>query len=121
MPEAAGPSVASLAFAALCIIVLLASGWWTDRRYRRFDRLPGHYDFTGKATRMDSRKVMAWLLPVMFSLVIAAMTGLQLALPAQARSGDPSALLYLMPMILIGAQGLMLGLLHRWAARQPGG
>jgi uncharacterized membrane protein len=121
LPEAAGPSAASLAFAALSIVVLLASGWWTNRRYRRVDRLPGHYDFTGKATRMDSRKVMTWLLPVMFSLVIAAMAGLQLALPAQARNGDPSAPLYFIPMILLGAQGLVLWLLHRWAARQPRG
>ncbi len=121
MPDAAGPSAASLAFAALSIGVLLASGWWTNRRYRRFDRLPGHYDFTGKATRMDSRKVMAWLLPAMFSLVIAAMAGLQLAIPAEAHKGDPSTPLYLIPTILIGAQGLVLWLLHRWAARQPRG
>lgn len=121
MPDAAGPSVASLAFAALSIVLLLASGWWTDRRYRRFDQLPGHYGLTGKATRIDSRKVMAWLLPIMFSLVIAAMAGLQLAIPPEAHRGDPSTPLYLMPPILLAVQGLVLWLLHRWAARQPRG
>lgn len=121
MPDAAGPSAASLAFAALSIVALLASGWWTNRRYRRFDRLPGHYGLTGRATRMDSRKVMAWLLPVVFSLVIAGIAGLQMAMPAEAHRGDPSILLTLMPMILLGAQGLVLWLLHRWAARQPHG
>lgn len=121
MHEAAGPSVASLVFAALGIAVLLASGWWTDRRYRRFDLLPAHYDLTGQPTRMDSRRVMAWILPVIFSLVIAAMAMLQLLLPPEAHNSDPSTPLYLLPPILLAAQGLVLWLLRRWAADRPGG
>lgn len=121
MPGAAGPSVAALAFAALFIMLLLASGWWTDRRYRRFDQLPGHYDWAGRATRMDSRQVMAWLLPVMFSAVIAAIAGLLLTLPAEAHNSDPSTALFILPPILLGAQGSVLWMLNRWAARQPRG
>lgn len=119
MSEAAGPSVASLTVAALAIAVLLASGWWTDRRYRRFDQLPGHYDIKGRATRMDSRRSMAWLFPVMFSIVIALMAGLQVLLPPELHNGDPSAPLYILAPILVAAQGFALLLLRRWAERQP--
>jgi hypothetical protein len=120
VPGADGPSAEALAFAALVIVLLLASGWWTERRYRRLDRLPAHYDFAGRPTRMDSRRVMAWLLPVMFSLFIGAMAALPMILPPEMRDGDPSTPLYLLPPVFLGAQGLVLWLLHRWAARQPG-
>ena len=119
MPVAEGPSVEALTFAALGIVLLLASGWWTERRYRRFDRLPAHYDLTGRATRMDSRRVMAWLLPATFSLFIAAVAALFTALPREMQDGDLSIPLYLLATVLLGAQGLALWLLHRWAARQP--
>jgi len=119
MPGAEGPSVEALGFVALAIALLLASGWWTDRRFRRFDRLPGHYDFMGRPTRMDSRRVMAWLLPAVFSLVIAAMAALQTILPPEMHDGDRSTPLFLLLPIFLGAQGLVLWLLHRWAARQP--
>ena len=121
MPGAEGPSVAALTFAALGIVLLLASGWWTDRRYRRFDRLPAHYDFSGRATRMDSRRVMAWLLPAAFSFVIAALVAFHTMLPPEMHDGDLSALLYVLPLIFLGAQGLVLWLLRGWAARQPRG
>lgn len=119
MTGAEGPGPEALAFAAIGIVLLLVSGWWTERRYRRFDRLPSHYDLTGRPTRMDSRRVMAWILPVMFSLFIAAMAALQTVLPPEMHKGDPSLPLYLLPPIFLGAQGLMLWLHHRWAAHQP--
>ncbi len=119
MSQADGPGAMSLACAALGILVLLASGWWTDRTYRRFDRLPGHYDLAGRATRLDPRPVMAWLLPVVFSLVIALITALVLLTPPERTRGDPSVPLYVLPILMLAAQASVLTLLRRWAARQP--
>ncbi len=116
---AAGPSLAALAYAVLAILVLLASGLWTDRTYRRFDRLPGHYDLTGQATRLDPRRQVAWLVPGLLSLVIVLMIGIAVLVPSEMKRGDSTASLFLTPSILITAQALQLALLRRWARRQP--
>ncbi len=113
-----GPSTASLVVAALGIMVLLVSGWWTNRAYARFDQLPGHYDWRGRATRMEKRSVMAWLLPVVFSITIVAIAALQMLLPPEMHNSDPSTPLFLLPCLLIGAQALVLRLLSRWAKTQ---
>lgn len=113
-----GPSTASLVVAALGIMVLLASGWWTNTAYARFDQLPGHYDWRGRATRMERRSVMAWLLPVVFSVTLAALMVMLILLPAEMTNGDPSVGLYVAATSLVGAQGSVLWLLSRWAKAQ---
>jgi len=117
--EAGGPSIASIAFAAIGVAVLVASGWWTDRTYRRFDRLPGHYDLAGEATRLDPRRVTAWLIPVVFSLAIAGIALFVVLTPPDRFNSDPSLPLFLTPLILVAGQGFLLALLRRWARRQP--
>lgn len=118
---ATGPSIASIIFAVLGMAVLMASGWWTNRRYSRFDRLPVGYDFDGQVNRMEPRRLAAWLVPVLFSLVIALFIVLQSVLPPEFRSRDRSTPLYVIPVVLIAAQGCFLWLLDRWARRQPHG
>jgi hypothetical protein len=120
MTEAAGPSGASLGFALVCVIALLASGWWTNWRYRRFDQLPAHYDLNGRPTRFESRRVMAWLVPALFSALVAGFVGLVMVVPPEAQNGDPSMALYIVPAVLLASQGLVLLLLHRWASGQRG-
>lgn len=117
--EAGGPNIASIVFAVIGIAVLLASGWWTDRTYRRFDRLPGHYSLTGEATRLDPRPVTAWLIPVVFSLAIAGIAVFVVLTPPDKFNSDPSLPLFLTPLLLIAVQGFLLALLRRWASRQP--
>ena len=113
-----GPSTASLVVAALGIMVLLASGWWTNTAYARFDQLPGHYDWRGRATRMEKRSVMAWLLPVVFSVSLMAMMVMLITLPSEMVNGDPSVGLYLVTVTLLGGQAFVLRLLSRWAKTQ---
>lgn len=62
---------------------------------------------------------MAWLLPVTFSIVIALMAGLQVLLSPELHGSDPSAPLYVLPPILLAAQGSVLLCLRHWAERQP--
>ncbi len=116
--ESQGIGFGAMVFAALSVITLLWSGWWTDRRYSRFDRIPGHYDFKGRATRLDSRHQMAWLLPVLFSLLIASYGVLFYFVPLQLHNGDPSTGLVLVCLVLLATQGLILWLLARWARSQ---
>lgn len=117
--ESHGLGLGAMAFAALSIATLLWSGWWTDRRYARFDRIPGHYDFKGRATRLDPRRQMAWLLPVVFSVLIAGYGALFYLLPAELQNGDPSDGLLLVSLVLLATQALILWLLARWARSQP--
>ena len=70
-PPDDGRMVAPLATVPF-VAVLLASGRWANRRYARFDELPGHYDIRGEATRMAPRAQMAWLMPVVSSIVLVA-------------------------------------------------
>ena len=108
----------ALVCAGSAIAFLLVSGWWTDRTYSRFERIPAHYDFSGNATRLEQRRQMAWLLPVMFSIVIAFFVVLMEFIPPEDVRGDPSGLIIFISALLAGAQWLVLVLLGRWARRQ---
>ncbi|TNE56732.1 MAG: hypothetical protein EP341_04530 [Sphingomonadales bacterium] len=109
---------AAILCAGLAITMLLYSGYWTDRTYARFERIPGHYDFHGNATRLTPRRQMAWLIPVIFSVILAVFTVLFELIPADMQNGDPSIGLVFSSVVLVSAQGLILWLLSRWARSQ---
>lgn len=110
-------SIGTMAVVVIAIVMLLGSGFWTDRTYRRFDELPGHYDFKGRPTRMAPRRVMAWLTPVVFSLMLAVMAIAIASLP-RAIQNSPDAGIIFASLTFLGAQGLILWLLQRWASAQ---
>ena len=102
----------------IAVALLLASGWWTDRTYRRFDQIPAHYDIRGKATRLTSRRQMAWAIPAGFSLFLVGFAAIVHFVPADMQNGDPAMSLISASLIMLAAQGLVLWLLHRWAGQQ---
>lgn len=108
----------SIGIVILSVILLLASGYWTNRRYAQFSELPGHYDLRGRATRMSPRSVMAWLLPITFSVCLTFFAVLFEVTPPQIINGDPNVGVLVMVVTLLGCQGLVLWLLGRWAASQ---
>ena len=110
----------ALICAGSAIVFLIVSGWWTDRTYSRFEHIPGHYDFSGKATRLEPRRQMSWLLPVMFSLTLAFFVVLMELMPRETMNGDPSNGIILIAVVTVASQGLVLWLLARWARRQGG-
>lgn len=98
------------------ILILLASGHWANRRFSDFDLLPGHFDASGRASRMTPRKKMVWLLPVTFSFVIAVLTLMMYLVPESNRNGgDPLPVLAFSALCLLFAQGFVLWLTDRWA------
>ena len=109
----------SITVAVLSVVLLLASGAWTERTYRRFDRLPGHYDIRGNATRLDPRRQMAWLLPGLFSVVLLGLVAFASFIPDDPQGGNAWPGVVLVSFSFLAAQGLVLSLLARWAARQP--
>lgn len=100
------------------IALLLASGVWANSHFSRFDRLPAHFDASGKATRLAPRRVMAWLLPVLFSVVLTLVTLLAAFVPPQYRNGDPLVGALVGGFALLGAQAFVLWLTARWARTQ---
>lgn len=110
-------SIGTVAIVVIAIVLLLLSGFWTDRTYNRFSELPGHYDCKGRPTRMAPRRTMAWLLPLTFSLMLVVIGFALAMLPADAQS-NPDAGLVIASITLLGAQGLILWLLDRWASWQ---
>ena len=109
------PLLATVPFVA----VLLASGRWANRRYARFDELPGHYDIRGRATTMAPRRVMAWMLPVLFSIVLVAIAIFTALVPPEYRNGDPLIGILVGGLGLLAGHALVLWLTERWANRQP--
>ena len=108
------PLAATLPFVA----VLLGSGAWASRRYVGFDQLPSHFGITGKADSFAPRRVMSWLLPVLFSLAIVAIGTLSILIPPEMRNGDPVVGTLVGGVSLVGAQIFVLGLTERWARKQ---
>ncbi len=102
----------------IAVALLLASGWWTDQTYRRFDQIPAHYDIRGKATRLTSRRQMAWAIPAGFSLFLIGFAAIVQFVPADLQNGDPTTGLITASLIMLAAQGFILWLLARWAASQ---
>ena len=108
------PLAATLPFVA----VLLGSGAWASRRYAGFDQLPSHFGLTGKADSFASRRVMTWLVPVLFSVVLVAIGTLSIAIPAEMRNGDPVVGTLVGGVGLVGAQIFLLWLTERWVREQ---
>ncbi|MHA6334477.1 DUF1648 domain-containing protein [Qipengyuania sp. CAU 1752] len=105
----------------LTVVALVFSAVWTDRRYRRFEQLPAHYDFRGQPTRFASRRLMAWLLPGVFvTMLVATALATRLA-PTELQNGDPVASLVVACLAILGAQGLVLWLHERWARKHDAG
>ena len=103
---------------ALAVALLLYSGAWTDRTYSRFDQIPAHYDLHGNATRLTSRRQMAWALPIGFSLMLFGLALLLTFLPPDRVHGNPKVAIWSFLLGLPAAQGLVLWLLARWASKQ---
>lgn len=100
------------------IAVLLASGAWASRRFAAFDELPGHFDFKGRASRLTPRKVMVWLLPATFSVMLLVISGAMGAIPRELQNGDPTTGILIVGITLVAAQGFVLWLTDRWARGQ---
>lgn len=101
------------------IASLLASGVWADRHFDRFEKLPAHFDISGKATRLAPRRTMVWLLPTLFSAILVFTALLGLVVPPEQQDGYPVAGVMFSGGALLAAQGFVLWLTERWARNQP--
>lgn len=100
------------------ILLLFAAGLWTDRRFSRFDELPAHYDFRGRPTRFASRRLMAWLIPITFSVILVAILLTLVATPPELHKGDPLEGLIFSCITMLAAQLFVCWLHERWAQQQ---
>ncbi|MDC0886561.1 DUF1648 domain-containing protein [Altererythrobacter sp.] len=112
------PSVLALVVMVAAILFLCGSAIWTDQRYSRFDQIPAHYDFRGRATRFAPRTFMAWLVPALLSFILLGFPLLAIFIPAEMQNGDPTTGLIVMSLIFVGTQFFVLWLLGRWARTQ---
>ena len=112
------PSTFEMVLISLTIANLLASGYWTDRRFARFDHLPAHYGLLGRPTRYAPRRTVAWLLPVVFSIMLIVVSTAISFVPTELKNGDPETATIIMCAALLGSQGLVIWLHGRWASEQ---
>ena len=109
---------APVAVALPFVSALIYSGFWAAKRYSRFDELPGHYGLDGEPTRMAPRRLMVWMLPVLFALSLVIIAGLAVMLPGGARNGNPVVGTLVGGAGLLGGQLFVLWLTDRWARNQ---
>lgn len=103
--------------AAAGLVLLLTSALWANRRYRRFDRLPTHFDIRGNADAIGSRNVVIWLLPTVFAVMLSAICGMFMLVPAEAQNGDPVIGMIFAAIGLVAAQLFILFLTERWVRK----
>jgi len=97
------------------LLSLLASSIWAELRFARHARLPAHFDVSGRVTRFAPRRVVIWLTPAIFAAVLALIIGLGQTLPPEWINGDPANAVIVSSLVICGAQGFVLWLIHRWA------
>lgn len=107
-----------LTLAAAVIALLGLSGFWAQRRYRRFDRLPVHFNASGKPTRFAPRRAAVWAAPVIFAVVLALVAALARALPPDQVRGDPDHAVILASLLVLGGQVFVLWMIDRWVTGQ---
>lgn len=100
------------------VLLIMASGLWANRRFRRFKRLPGHFDITGKATYLAPRSLIIWYIPIVLSTVLIAIALAGVLVPRELQNGDAVTGVVLGGVCILGAQMLILWLTERWASRQ---
>lgn len=111
-------AAAALVVAGLTIFALLISGYWTDQRFDNFEKLPRQYGFTGEPTAFASRKAMAWGIPLFLIAMLIAIAASIIILPTATATGDPWHTLAVCSVGFLTAQGLVMWLHTRWAAKQ---
>mgnify|MGYP006267143571 CR=1 FL=1 len=109
----------ALTLAAAAIALLGMSGLWAERRYRRLDRLPAHFDVSGNPTRFAPRPVVIWFTPAVFTGALLTIVTLVTTLPGEQVRGDPDHAVIGASLIMLGAQAFVIRLVDRWA-RLPG-
>ncbi len=97
---------------------LLWSGWWTNERFSNLDELPGHYGLNGEATYMAPRRVMAWALPVLYSIFLLVLALVVLLVPAEHQDGSALPGVVFAGIAFGAAQCLVIWLHGRWARKQ---
>lgn len=68
---------------------------------------------------MTPRRIMAWLLPGILSLMLLAIVLLAIFVPPEMQNGDPLHGVLIAGGAFILAQALILWLTERWARTQP--
>jgi hypothetical protein len=109
-----GALLATLPF----IVLLVAAALWAERRYARFDRLPGHYDWRGRATCMGSRQAITLVVPALFALILLVMSLITILFPPEQQSGSLIPAVLLAGLTLLVAYALILWLTERWVSAQ---
>tara|TARA_B100000678_G_scaffold89394_1_gene74273 strand:- start:1539 stop:1886 length:348 start_codon:yes stop_codon:yes gene_type:complete len=109
--------IAAALFGGACVLACFVAARWADRRYARFERLPGLFGITGKVARLDPRRVTLFLYPALAATILAF--GLVLVLA----SGLPTHgnLKGVFPAIGLGfmcSMAFHLWMIDRWAQRQ---
>ncbi len=100
------------------IATMLAIGFWSERHFAAFKRLPGHFDLSGRASYLAPRRKMTIGLSAFFALLLLVVVIVAVIIPEELRNGDPVVAAALGGAALVTAQGFVLWLTEKWASRR---
>ena len=112
-----GGEIAAALFGAGCVLFCFVAAVWADRRYSRFDRLPGLFGITGKVARLDPRDLVLYAYPVLAvtilvsAIVLAFLSGL----PSQ---GSLTGASLGIGLAFVCSMAWHLWMIERWARAQ---
>ncbi len=108
-------SGSALLTAGAALLFLGLSGLWADRRFADYAKMPLHYGFGLKPTRMGSRAVAIWLPTATMALVLVLNVALVSLLGDGRITGDSDTALTIGSVVIVAAQIFILWLHTRWA------
>ena len=109
--------IAAALLGAVCVFLCFVAATWADRRYARFDHLPGLFGITGKVARLDPRRVTLYLYPVLAAVILTlgAVLPIAFGLPTQGNLVGPFLAI---GIGFVCAMAWHLWMIERWARAQ---
>lgn len=109
-------TAAVIGIAALAIVLVFSAAWQTDRRYRRFERLPTHFDLRGRADAFGPRHAIVRIVPAILVSTLVSIAAIMVLVPRDMQNGDPVVGILVASVAVLSAQASTMWLLARWAA-----
>lgn len=111
----AGGAFLSVAGPIVATSFLIGSALWARARYRTFERLPVHFNWSGQATQLAPRDYVLGIITAVFFASLVLVVVSVVVIPQAQLTGDPGMAVIVSSVAVIAAQAFVLWLIDRWA------
>jgi|GEM_PF-1626734 len=109
--------IAAALICVACVVLCFAAAILADRRYVRFEKLPGLFGITGEVLRLDPRRFTLYLYPVLAGGILALALVLPVAFGLPTH-GNLVGVFVGLGLAFVCSMALHLWMIERWARGQ---